>query len=527
MNVDNNNIVKIPSIFERFYEIISSDAKFSSDEKQCFEWTNGRRLYFWPEEIQPVLHNKPITIILKKKHDIQWPIFCEMITDRFKSFQQQQREPNNNNNTQIQFLPHVQLVCFVDILFEHLEKLFIPYGIPFEFIETTSPVTLQSRINKPTVTSSSFSSFVRQTPSHALQKITSSKSKTNVSNVSSVCTPMMGKENENVTCIILDSGVNRYHPDIKNKLHKGKSFCPGTPWDQDTIGHGTEITGLICGNLTGVSSCLEPIIYKVFDQYHTTSSFTILQALDFILSQNINNKTLFHKNVVVNCSFTSRMNHAINLSFEKLIQSGATIVVAAGNNNKHIKHFSPLSISCVNNNSCIIVGSTDEMDHYSSFSNYGENIKLYAPGNNVLVASKNNTYGYASGTSYSAAFVCGAVCLLKSYSDKITNNNVLPYLVNVSQEIRQTNIPLLYCGERLLENIQQHVEIITTSDEKKEKKEKINEQQTISDDDDDEAPVMLFSSVSSETQRKQSFTAAFILSLMILIFPILYLCIKV
>lgn len=61
----------------------------------------------------------------------------------------------------------------------------------------------------------------------------------------------------------------------------------------------------------------------------------------------------------------------------------------------------------------ISVTSTNNNDQKSGFAGYGlTTIDLGAPGDNVLTTRLNNTYGTASGTSFSSPMVAGAIALL-------------------------------------------------------------------------------------------------------------------
>ena len=75
------------------------------------------------------------------------------------------------------------------------------------------------------------------------------------------------------------------------------------------------------------------------------------------------------------------------------INHNALVIAAAGNDNSSLA-FYPASYNFV-----LSVASTSNSDAKSSFSNYGANIDVCAPGSNIYAAMSNNAYGYMSGTS--------------------------------------------------------------------------------------------------------------------------------
>jgi subtilisin family serine protease len=93
-------------------------------------------------------------------------------------------------------------------------------------------------------------------------------------------------------------------------------------------------------------------------------------------------------------------------------QAGSLIVAAAGNdvaNNDNIPVF-PATYRHV-----LSVGATQDVnDVKASFSNYGANVTVFAPGTNIWLAQDNGGYAAGSGTSFSSPLVAGLAGILKS-----------------------------------------------------------------------------------------------------------------
>ena len=115
------------------------------------------------------------------------------------------------------------------------------------------------------------------------------------------------------------------------------------------------------------------------------------------------------------------------------ISKGVTVVAASGND----------GCDCVaypaNYPEVVSVGATDSNDNLASFSNYGSNLDVAAPGVNVCSAywtSSNPANGYScygSGTSFATPLVSGAVALLISLNPGISPEQVSAALTHADK----------------------------------------------------------------------------------------------
>ncbi|WP_420571372.1 S8 family serine peptidase [Kordia sp.] len=71
----------------------------------------------------------------------------------------------------------------------------------------------------------------------------------------------------------------------------------------------------------------------------------------------------------------------------------------------------------------------ENLVHYTS--NYGkESVDIFAPGKDIYTTHPNNSYGFSSGTSYSAPIVSGIAALIRSYYVNLSASDVKTIILN-------------------------------------------------------------------------------------------------
>ena len=126
-------------------------------------------------------------------------------------------------------------------------------------------------------------------------------------------------------------------------------------------------------------------------------------------------------------------------AIDQIVATGATIVIAAGNENMDAMLASPSNCSNV-----ITVAATDRNGDRAFYSNYGSVVEISAPGgetnsvgaNGVLstldsgttTPNNDNVYAFYQGTSMATPHVAGVVSLIKSVRPNFTQGEVLALL---------------------------------------------------------------------------------------------------
>ena len=162
-----------------------------------------------------------------------------------------------------------------------------------------------------------------------------------------------------------------------------------------SFGHGTMVAGLVRAVAPGAR--IMPL--KAFRADGTTSISTIVRAIYHAVD---------HGAQVINMSFDlDRPSEAIRRAVEYAAGRGVICVSSVGNDGMETLIY-PAGLKRV-----LGVASTTIEDTRAPFSNYGDRlVAVAAPGVDLITAYPGGHYAAASGTSFSAGLVSGAVAIL-------------------------------------------------------------------------------------------------------------------
>ena len=83
----------------------------------------------------------------------------------------------------------------------------------------------------------------------------------------------------------------------------------------------------------------------------------------------------------------------------------------------------------------IAVGATDQSDSRCSWSNYGPDLDIVAPGDNIYSTLPNNSYGNLSGTSMACPHVAGVAALMLSTNPDLTIEEIRCILQTTAEDL--------------------------------------------------------------------------------------------
>jgi serine protease AprX len=293
--------------------------------------------------------------------------------------------------------------------------------------------------------------------------------------------PVSGR---NVTVAVLDTGVNSQHQDLSGRVAQnvrlvdsqsvGAGFVYPTPVENlpntDPIsGHGSFVAGVVAGSGSASGGKYNGIApgAKILGLSAGDLNLTyVLSGFDYLLE-----RAASYNVRVVNCSFSANtvfdFNDPVNIATKLLTENGINVVFSAGNTGAGNGTLNPYAAAPW----VVSVGATDETGKLANFSSRGVfgnaqfSPTLVAPAVNIAslrattsqtgilgVAAGTDTnrltpgemafYTTASGTSFSAPQVAGAIALMLE-----TNPALNPSQVKDILQLSATPLPPYYRHE--------------------------------------------------------------------------------
>lgn len=276
-----------------------------------------------------------------------------------------------------------------------------------------------------------------------------------------------------VIVAVIDTGLDFFHPDLnRESVWRNPKELPNgrdddgngyvddligwnfvdrnnNPWDNS--GHGTHIAGIIAAatdngeGIAGINPSVKIMPLKVMNFIGRGRSSGIAEAIFYAVK---------HGARVINLSLGGEhLSKTEQLAIDYAYQKGAVIVVAAGNIGSDTADYGPAGLKHV-----ITVAATDQEDKRVGFSNWGQAVKIAAPGLDILSLRARRTdfvllsgakdykagaafvgpearYYRASGTSFAAPLVAGATSLLLARNPKLTNVQVERMLLMSADDV--------------------------------------------------------------------------------------------
>ncbi len=210
-----------------------------------------------------------------------------------------------------------------------------------------------------------------------------------------------GADGTGMKVCVIDSGVKSDHEDLVGVPMAGYNSANETPWNQDSCGHGTHVTGTISAiglnakGVIGVSPAGKVSIYavKVFDGAACGWSYSS-DLIDAAQKCQAAGAKIISMSLGGGGSSTAESN-----AFQALYDAGILNIAAAGNaGNSSLSY--PASY-----NSVMSVAAVDQNKVVAGFSQFNNQVEIAAPGVGVLstvpfitatVVAGGTNYGFAS-----------------------------------------------------------------------------------------------------------------------------------
>lgn len=237
-----------------------------------------------------------------------------------------------------------------------------------------------------------------------------------------------------VKVAIVDTGIDMDHPDLQANVKGGYNTLVGTkgkykdPDDfNDDNGHGSHCAGIVAAvdNDIGVIGVApEAWLYgvKVLDGAGFGYDSDIIEGIQWCIDNGMQ---------VCSMSFggyddDQAFHDAIDAGWD----AGIVMVAAAGNEGYEDPDLLPAGYS-----SCMAISAMDSSDEIASWSNYGSEIELAAPGVSIYSTYKGGRYTTMSGTSMACPHVSGVAALILAVYSNYTNDQVRQLLWNTAEDL--------------------------------------------------------------------------------------------
>ncbi|MBF2000978.1 MAG: S8 family serine peptidase [Synechococcales cyanobacterium M58_A2018_015] len=264
-----------------------------------------------------------------------------------------------------------------------------------------------------------------------------------------------------VTVAVIDTGVDRMHPDLQPNIWVNSREIAGNGldddqnglvddvqgWDfvdhdndpSDTDGHGTHVAGLIAAaqnemGITGVApdATLLPIrvLSRQANPADPTGNIALIRGIDYAVQMGAQ---------VINLSLNKgyRYEFELGAALQRANQAGAVVVIAAGNERETGGMVQPSQLAqrAMVSNLGIAVGALDFQRTMTRFSNPAGRIPgpfVVAPGSIMHSTFPAGQLGLLDGTSMATPHVSGIVALMLSANPDLTPAQVYRILTETA-----------------------------------------------------------------------------------------------
>jgi thermitase len=243
-----------------------------------------------------------------------------------------------------------------------------------------------------------------------------------------------------VVVAVIDTGLDVDHPDLKPNLwvNEGEVANNGIDDDgngyiddvhgydfvsrdgdpNDNVGHGTHVAGTIAAaandgyGVPGLAFGSRVMGLKLLDVSSGGGAYTAAEAINYAVNEGAQ---------VINASwgsygYSTALRNAINYA-----RSRGVVFVAAAGNEANNNDNSPLYPASYEVDNVISVAASDRSDRLASFSNYGQNVDLAAPGVEIVSTwIGRDGWTWQDGTSMASPHVAAAAAVVREAAPHLT-----------------------------------------------------------------------------------------------------------
>ncbi|MFD5104595.1 type VII secretion-associated serine protease mycosin [Streptomyces cinereoruber] len=249
---------------------------------------------------------------------------------------------------------------------------------------------------------------------------------------------------EGITVAVLDTGVDAEHPDLEGSVLPGHDLIGfgAARGDRAWAQHGTAMAGIIAGHghgpdgedgVLGIAPEAEILPVRVILESSDKARDKARKSRGTALAQGIR-WAADHGADVINLSLgdDSKSAHpdaGEDAAVQYALSKGVAVVASAGNGGEKGDHASyPAAYPGV-----IAVTAVDRYGTRASFSTRRWYATVSAPGVDIVMAYPDRRYYEGWGTSAAAAFVSGAVALVRAAHSDLTPAQIKTLLIDTAR----------------------------------------------------------------------------------------------
>jgi hypothetical protein len=292
------------------------------------------------------------------------------------------------------------------LVFTSCIKGFVVTGVPDELFLSLHRIPGVITV-EPEMTVSIYDTLIydddQHSSNHNATRLLQAKSQVTPWGIQRVKGPIKPNPNPSGRIFIIDTGIAQVS-DLNIDVNLSKNFVGGSnsPSWNDGHGHGTHVSGTVAAidnsiNVIGVVPGASVVAIRVLDNSGYGTDGGVISGIDYV-------GTVGKSGDVANLSLGGSFSSALNNAVTNVAAKGIKFAIAAGNDAKDAKDYSPASASGAN---VYTVSCYDSSDTLCSFSNYGNVVDYSGPGKSVESLSLSGGTVVLSGTSMSTPHIAG------------------------------------------------------------------------------------------------------------------------
>lgn len=251
-----------------------------------------------------------------------------------------------------------------------------------------------------------------------------------------------------VIVAVIDDNFEKAHEDLGSNILEVYNVNTGENEAENSTSsgsHGTTCAGFVASPKNGIGTIgVAPEAKLLLIAEITYSDYNTSRAFDYAKEKGAK---------VISCSWGSYdVSQALATKLQEMYDAGITVLFANGNDGYDLDN------SGFNDESelpsVLGIGASGEENDITSYSNYGSNIELIAPGgdhyghlgilgiddsgskgSNYQKSLVTNNYAFTSGTSFSTPVTAGVVALMLSVNPTLTPLQIRTILIETADKV--------------------------------------------------------------------------------------------